>query len=177
VRSSESEVALDGVTEDQPPEDPRLLMGYDAAVASLARQDVTLNSIRTRGIGLVAASAALTTLASSLGHVHAGKAADQVVPPWAAWTTIGLLVVMAAVLAKILWPVNSWHFGASPAVITEHIAAGEDVNTLRKYILDRMIEGRTQNAGIMKLRLRCYEALFLLLFTEVVILVTAIATS
>jgi len=150
--------------------DRRLEMAYDAAKDSLKRQDATFTNIRTRSNGLLTVAALVTSFAAGLGLMNTDQNKGAVVPAAGAWALLGILAVIGALVMFVLWPVQ-WHFGPGAAEIYSRRKAGEAEDAIREFIVEKMLDGITDNNAALLRRGHAYRLSVMLLFIEVVVLV------
>lgn len=119
--------SVEGVSE-QPEEDPRLRLAYEAGQHALAIQRDDLERMRTRATALVSvASLAVGLLGGVIGS-HA--------PHRNGWFFFGLaaFVVLIVCVCLVLAP-YVWHWEVDPRkILTDFVDAGHDLNGTLKWL-------------------------------------------
>jgi hypothetical protein len=82
-------------------------LAYEEARAALKEQDATLSNIRNRATGLLAAAAVGTSFTATIGLLRTDPAKGVVLPHWAGWTLIALVVLIGSGVMAVLWPSSS----------------------------------------------------------------------
>ncbi len=151
-------------------EDPRLVLAFDAAVARLQQQDTTLGNLRTRASNLLVTAALLTSFAAGVGLISADATKGQTLPGWAAVALVAILMLVGTVVLIIHWPFSRWAFGASSQKIMTRIAAGDDIDAIRTYVVGELIQARNENDERLHRCSWLYRIAVALLVLEVAIL-------
>ncbi len=160
--------SLDGAAEGS------VELAYDSARDILKSQDTTLGNLRTRASGLLATATLLTSFSAALGLVNIDPKRGVVLPVWAAWALLAVLIGLGSLILFILWPVKTWHFGAHPGVILEKADDGVTTAAIRRYVTDKMIVGMGENATALSRRQTAFRSAVGLLLIEVAVLVVAL---
>ena len=149
-------------------------LAYDAGVRILDAQDNTLGNIRTRSAAVLSVGAAVTTLAAAVGLLNVDPTKGRVLPVGAAWTALGVTVMLAALSMYILWPVKAWNYGPDPGAMAVEIGRGRGEADLQQFVTTSMVGGIGSNRKAIKWRMYALEASIVLLAALVVVLVTAL---
>jgi hypothetical protein len=159
-----------------PTRDEPLELAYDAAKAVLTNQDATLGNLRTRASGLLTVATLLTSFTVALGLLTTDPAKGAVLPRWAAWSLLAILVAVGALVLRILWPVKTWHFGPHPVVIMDKRRQGRSIVDIREHVTEKMIAGVDANRTALRSRQAAFRWSVVLLLVEVVLLIAGLIT-
>lgn len=154
--------------------DERLKLAYDAGIKALSQQDATLGNLRNRATGLLSAAALVTSFSTGLGLINTDPTKGDVLPNWGALLLLTILVAIGILSMAVLWPVKSWCFGPDSIQIMDKVDAGEDIDTIQRFVASQMGRGRVRNGQQLTNRTRCYRSGVALLVAEVVVLVVAL---
>ncbi|MDX3712600.1 hypothetical protein PV733_27380 [Streptomyces europaeiscabiei] len=156
-------------------EDPLLELAYEAAKGRLASQTSALEGFRTRASGILAVAALVTSFSAGLGLINTGSAKGAVLPEWAPWTLLGILLVMGALAFTILLPTRSWVHGPSAGKLMELRENMESEKDAKVFVVNAMVEAQKENSAYLTRRAWAYRAAVLLLLAEILVLVAAVA--
>jgi hypothetical protein len=59
---------------------------------------------------------------------------------------LGTLAVVAALCTVVLWPVRQWSYGPDGKKILDRVAAGDEVDDIRRYVVLELLNGRNGTA-------------------------------
>ena len=155
--------------------DPRVQMAYDAIVKHLASQTEALTNLRNRATGLLGVSALVTSFSSVAGLVNADKAKGAILPTWAGWALLGVLVGIGFLVMAALWPIRDWHYGPSARIIMDRRNINAQEDDIRIHVIDELDAGRRSNKKMLEQRWMFFRLGASLLFGELLILVAALA--
>lgn len=162
----------------QPPAaDERLELAYNAVLATLARQDATLTTLRNRAAAILSVAALLTSFSAGVGLVQSDRTKPHPFPTWAGYTLIGLIVAMAIATLVVLWPVGEWTFGAGAQLLLDRSAQGKSLDIVREETIVDLLVCKKENDGEFAKRMIFYKAALLLLPIEVVVVLAGAITS
>lgn len=149
-----------------------LTLAFDEARAALKEQDATLNGLRNRATGLLAAASVGTSFAASIGFLNADPGKGPAFPVWAGWSLLPLTVLIGAAVMAILWPTKDWSFGLTPQRILD--AIDEDPDAVRRTATMAMIRAAEGNQKVIQFRMRAYRGAVAVLLLETAVLVLAL---
>jgi len=149
--------------------DKRLELAYDAGQRLLAMQDTTLGNVRTRANNLLAVAALFTSFAAGLGLINADRTNGPVISPCAAIALLVIVLLLGIMVIYVIWPVD-WVFGPSARLIMEKYNDGEDETAIRKYVIEKMIEGGKKNDVALRDKQLAFRVAVILLLVEIVLL-------
>jgi hypothetical protein len=152
--------------------DKRLELAYDAGQKQLAMQDTTLGNVRTRANNLLAVAALFTSFAAGLGLINADKTKGPVISPCAAIALLIIVLLLGIMVIYVIWPVNGWVFVPSAAKIMDKYNEGADEEAIRKYVIQKMIEGGKKNDEALRDKQLMFRVAVILLVLEIVLLLT-----
>jgi hypothetical protein len=154
--------------------DEVIKLAYEEACTALRAQDATLDKVRNRTTGLLAATAIGTSIASAaaVGLVDNDPGRGQAMPGWAAWSLLLLAAVFGAGVVVVLWPAPRWLFGLGPARLLE--AAGEDIDLVRRVTTQAMIAALASNDRVLARQMAVYRLVVGLTLVLVVLFVALI---
>jgi hypothetical protein len=152
--------------------DEVLKLAYEEARAALREQDATLGSVRNRATGLLGAAAVGTSIAAAVGLLNTDPQRGHLLPGWATWSLLALVVVLGAGVMVVLWPAPRWRFGPAPARLLE--AAGEDITRVRRSATQAMIAALASNDRALGRRMAVYRLTVGILTLELVVLLLAL---
>lgn len=136
-------------------------LAYDEARAALKEQDATLSNVRNRATGLLAAATVGTSLAASVGLLNTDVAHEAVLPAWAGWAIVGLVVSIGIGVMAVLWPSSAWSFGPDAAMLLSK--ADADGDAVRRVATKAMLKAITSNDRLLKWRVKVYRSVVLVL--------------
>lgn len=151
-------------------------LAYTAAVNTLSRQNATLNNLRSRATALLTVAALSTSFSTGVGLLNINHSNGSTFPTWAAYTLLGIVVVIGALCVFILWPIAKFGYDPSATYILKHTDQGETADQIARALTGDMIEGSTENDRGIDLRMRAFEIGAVLLIAEVAVLVIALTT-
>jgi hypothetical protein len=169
--------ALRPPLEDGEPEepDPLLDLAYSAAAERLSSQSATLESYRTRAAGILSVAALVTSFAAGLGMINTDPDNGELLPDWATWALLGILVVIGFCAMSILWPKKTWAFGPSAGVILQQREQGHSPTQVKLHVVQAMVQAQKSNETSLVSRAWAYRAAVVLLLAEVGVLIVALA--
>ena len=144
-------------------------LAYDEARTALREQDATLSNVRNRATALLAAAAVGTSFAATVGLLNTDPGRGQVVPTWAGWALLLLVILVGAGVMVVLWPVPDWKFGPSPRKLLDSV--GADVQGVLHAATEAMIAALAFNDRRLRQRMNAYRATVVVLMTQVAMLV------
>lgn len=153
----------------------RVQLAYTAAVNTLSRQNATLNNLRSRATALLTVAALSTSFSTGVGLLNVNHANGTTFPTWAAYTLLGIVVVIGALCVFILWPIHAFGYDPSANYILEHADQGESADQIARALADVMIRGRNDNDRGINVRMTAFQVGAVLLIVEVAVLVIALA--
>jgi hypothetical protein len=153
----------------------RVQLAYTAAVNTLSRQNGTLNNLRSRATALLTVAALSTSFSTGVGLLNTNHSNGSTFPTWAAYTLLGIVVVIGALCVFILWPIKDFGYDPSANYILERSDQGESVDQIARSLALVMIQGRIDNERGIDLRMKAFEVGAVLLIGEVAVLVIALA--
>jgi hypothetical protein len=138
------------------PSDDRVELVWDLAQKNISNQFAALDELRTR-IGTLFGAATIAN-----GFLSAQSFAATHGFPFGAWIAVASAVLLAAVIAYVLWPRNWRVASIDTHMMLEDIDAHEytDINHMRRYMSDRYQEGLAVNDVLLR---RLYHAFSLAL--------------
>lgn len=154
--------------------DEVLVLAYDSALSALREQDATLNSLRNRATGLLAAVAVGTSVATGVGLQGSPGDGGTTLPTWAGWLMLLLVAGIGAGVLVVLWPTSRWSFGPDPARLLA--SSGDDVDRVRRVATAALIEAIAANDRTLTRRMHAYRVGAVLLMLETVVLLLALIT-
>ena len=89
---------------------------------------------------------------------------------------LATLVGVATLCMVVLWPVRQWSYGPDAKKILDRVTLGDDVDRVRRFVVDELLTGRRSNSGALKVRHYCYRFAVLGLVVEAAIVVAAFLT-
>ncbi|MFF0092664.1 hypothetical protein ACFYSF_22260 [Streptomyces canus] len=155
--------------------DELLDLAYDAAKSRLASQTAAFEGFRTRASGILAVAALVTSFSAGLGLVNTDSAKGPVLPSWAPWVLLGILLVVGVLAFAILLPTRKWVHGPSAGAILQ---LREEANTPEQgklVAVQAMVEAQQRNSQLLTIRAWAYRAAVLCLLFEILVLVAAVA--
>ncbi|MFJ2968526.1 hypothetical protein ACIPIC_40455 [Streptomyces collinus] len=157
------------------PKDEFLTLAYDAAKGHLANQTNALEGFRTRASGIFAVAALVTTFSAGLGLVNTDPAKGVVLPWWAPWGLLVLLIVMGVCVFRVLLPTAGWVHGPSAKAILQTRENLESDRELKLAVIEAMVEAQSWNRKELTKRAWAYRVAVLLLLFEILLLIAAVA--
>lgn len=155
--------------------DEVLKLAYEAALAALKEQDTSLKSVGNRATGLLSASALGTSFAAAIGVLNTDAARGPVVPQWAGWSMLTLVMLIGVACIMVLWPTSDWNFGTSPRTLLDH--AGKDVDEVLSGATKALADAVDANERRIEVRSLLYRIGAMLLVGQTVVLVLALLAS
>jgi hypothetical protein len=155
--------------------DDRVQLAYTAAVNTLSRQNATLNNLRSRATALLTVAALSTSFSTGVGLLNTNHANGGTFPTWAAYTLLGIVVVIGALCVFILWPIAAFGYDPSANYILEHADQNETADQIARALAVVMIKGRSDNDRGINMRMTAFQVGAVLLIVEVAVLVIALA--
>ncbi len=144
-----------------------LKLGYDAAVAGLARQDANPGNLRNRAVAVLSAATIATTVGSGLGLLDAGSGSGTAVPRWIAIGVVMVTTLIGALTLAVPWPVQGWHHVVNPAVFVHHKDTPEDA--FRELAIWRLDAAYEENQVLLNRRTSLLRLSVLLLIAALVL--------
>jgi hypothetical protein len=157
----------------EPSADPILELAYDAAIKAVEQQDTTLGNLRDRAAGLLGAVTLVTTFSAGLGLFTDDPTKGTVLPTWSQWALVVLLVGTAGLSISVMWPITV-AFGVDARKILERQKLTNDVNAVRRYVVDELVAGHGRNQQAIGKKFRLYRFAVLALMAETAVLLVAI---
>ncbi|MFF5968284.1 hypothetical protein ACFY64_32080 [Streptomyces collinus] len=155
--------------------DPLLDLAYEAATNRLASQTAAFEGFRTRASGILAIAALVTSFSAGLGLVNTDPTKGPVLPWWAPWALLLILLLVGAFAFLILMPTKKWVHGPSPGVVLQVRERVETPEEGKLAMVQLLIEDRERNSEELKRRALFYRIAVLLLLVEIAVLVSAVA--
>lgn len=149
-------------------------LAYEAAVSRLASQTSALEGLRTRASGLFLVAALVTSFSAGLGLVNTDPGKGSVLPGWAPWVLLGILLVLGFCAFSILMPTPHWVHGPSAGEILKVRQVGPYTEG-KLFVVQAMVAAQTGNSAQLARRALAYRTAVLLLLAEVLVLVAAVA--
>ncbi|MFG2338782.1 hypothetical protein [Streptomyces yangpuensis] len=143
----------------------------------MASQTSAFESLRTRASGILGVAALVTSFSAGLGLVDADPTRGRLLPDWASWTLLGLLLTLGGCAFLILLPTRQWLHGPSARIIMELWAAGATDRHAKVELTGAMVDAQLRNSKELGRRSRAYRLAVLLLLAQVLTLVAAILQS
>lgn len=165
---------MPAVQDSRDDERETLALAYDAAVAAVAQQDVTLGNLRNRATAILSSVAIASTFAGALGLFSADKAKGHQLPTWAAWALLVIVLVIGFLSVAVLWPVNNMVFGVDAGKAVERLDNGEDAPATRRYLIAELLAGHAANASILVKKFQWYRWAIVGLAVEVSVFIFAL---
>lgn len=153
--------------------DDRVEMAYEAAVAAVAQQDVTLGNLRGRATGLLSAVTIGTTFAAGLGLFSVDPTRGTPLPSWSKWTLFALVVCVGGLCLAVMWPVTMC-FGVDPGKVLGRSEQGDDIDGVRRYVIGELIAGHHANQHALLAKFRLYRAAVIATTVETAVLLLAL---
>jgi hypothetical protein len=153
--------------------DPVLELAYAAAIKALEQQDDTLGNLRNRATGLLSAVTIGTTFSAGLGLFSADASRGTPLPTWAQWTLLGLLLATAGLSIAVMWP-KTIAFGVDPRLVLAKHETVQDVDGIRRYVIDEAVKGQARNQQVLKKKFRLYKYAVMALAAEASVLLLAL---
>ena len=129
--------------------DELLDLAYNAAAARLTSQTDAFESLRTRASGILAVAALVTSFASGVGLFSTDPSKGKLLPLWALWTLLGILVVLGCCAISILLPTQNWSHDPSARIILERRTMGEPPVSAKAYVTGEMIKAQRCNSDLL----------------------------
>jgi len=148
------------------------VLAYEAAQEMLRIQDATLANTRTRANNLLAAAALIISIALGQGLVN-----RDAVPVIGIWFLLLVSVALGVSVLCVLWTVREWDFGPSASAISRCIDEDRDESEIRKYVVEKMIEGINLNRAALDSRQRVFRFAASLLVVEMAVMILLVALS
>jgi hypothetical protein len=150
-------------------------LAYDEARAALREQDATLSNVRNRATALLAATAVGTSFAATVGLLNVDPDRGDVVPAWAGWALLMLVILVGAGVMIVLWPASNWQFGPSAHKLLDSV--GTDTDRVFRAATQAMISAIASNDRLLRRRMDAYRAAVVVLMTQVALLVLIMTLS
>jgi hypothetical protein len=154
--------------------DDLLDLAYEAAVSRLASQTSALEGFRTRASGLFLVAALVTSFSAGLGLVNTDAAKGAVLPVWAPWVLLGILLALGICAFSILLPTPHWVHGPSAGVILR-VRQAAPYTAGKLFVVNEMVAAQQTNSAQLARRAWAYRTAVLLLLAEVLVLIAAVA--
>ncbi|KOU26228.1 hypothetical protein ADK49_04015 [Streptomyces sp. WM6349] len=106
----------------------------------MASQTSAFESLRTRASGILSVAALVTSFSAGLGLVNADPTRGRLLPDWAPWTLLGLLLTLGGCAFLILLPTRQWLHGPSARIIMEMWADGATNTNAKVELTGAMVE-------------------------------------
>lgn len=152
-------------------------LAYEAAKARLASQTSAFESLRTRASGILGVATLVTSFSAGLGLINVDPTTGRLLPAWAPWTLMGLLLAVGWCAFVILLPTRQWSHGPSARIIMEKWAGGAAERDALVFLTGAMVDAQLQNSTELGRRAWAYRVAVLLLLAQVLTLVAAIFQS
>jgi hypothetical protein len=156
--------------------DDRVEMAYDAAVAAVAQQDVTLGNLRGRATGLLSAVTIGTTFAAGLGLFSVDPTRGTPLPSWSKWTLLALVICVGGLCLAVMWPVTMC-FGVDAGKVLARGEQGEDIDGVRRYVIGELITGHRANQQALMAKFRLYRLAVIVTTVETAVLLLALTVN
>jgi hypothetical protein len=155
--------------------DKRLELAYSAAQDLLKTQNDTLASTRLRANNLLATTALFVSFSAGVGLVNTDPTKGMVFCPFLAFILLLVVMALGGCVLFVAWPAKEWSYTPSARVILARVDAGDNEDTVRRFITCKMIEGADLNHAKLKPRQVAFRVAVALLVVEVALLVGALA--
>lgn len=152
-----------------------LKLGYDAAIAGLARQDSHLSNLRNRAVTLLSAATITTTVASGLGLLGSTSVGGPAVPRWIAISVLLTTTVIGGLTLGVLWPIRRWHHVINPAVFLHHRDSSED--SFREAAIAHLDAAYDENQSLLDRRTSLVQLSVVLLIAALVVIAVSVLAS
>lgn len=152
-------------------------LAYEAAKDKLASQTSAFESLRTRAAAVLSVAALVTSFSAGLGLVDADPARGRLLPQWAQWALLGILLAIGLCAFIVLLPTRQWLHCPSARIILERWEEGGDTKDVKVDVTDAMVEAQGSNSAELGRRSRTYRMAVLLLLAQVLVLVLAAAVA
>jgi hypothetical protein len=155
--------------------DERVQLAYTAAANVLTRQNGTLSNLRNRTTALLTIAALATSFGTGVGLINTNHSNGTTFPTWAAYTLLGIVIVIGALCVYVLWPIAAFGYDPSVQFILDRTDEGLDVDIILRKLAVVMVKGSRDNDRGIDLRMKAFECGAILLVAEVAVLVIAFA--
>ncbi|GAA3800936.1 hypothetical protein GCM10022403_039010 [Streptomyces coacervatus] len=152
-------------------------LAYDAAVTRLASQTSAFESIRTRASGILSVAALVTSFSAGLGLVHTDPAKGKLLPGWAPWALLGILLMLGVCAILVMLPTRQWNHGPSARKIMDSWVRRTPPERAKARLVAVLVEAQNRNSWELRRRAISYRVAVVLLLSEVLTLVAAVAQS
>jgi hypothetical protein len=152
-------------------------LAYEAAKDKLASQTSAFESLRTRAAAVLSVAALVTSFSAGLGLVNTDPTQGRLLPQWAQWTLLGILLAIGLCAFIVLLPTRQWLHCPSARIILERWEEGGDTEDVKVEVADAMVEAQRRNSAELGRRSRTYRVAVLLLLAQVLVLAAAVANS
>jgi hypothetical protein len=165
--------ARPSITASEPSTYPILELAYEAAVKAVEQQDTTLGNLRDRAAGLLGAVTLVTTFSAGLGLFSDDPTKGTLLPTWSQWALVVLLVGTAGLSIAVMWPITV-AFGVDARLVLHRQKSTNDINAVRRYVVDELVKGKDRNQKAIEKNFRLYRLAVLALMAETAVLLLAL---
>jgi hypothetical protein len=150
-------------------------LAFTAAKDKLSSQTSAFESLRTRAAAILSVAALVTSFSAGLGLVDTSPAQGRLLPAWAQWTLLGILLAIGLCAFVVLLPTRQWMHGPSARIILNGWEEGKDAQDVKVDVTDAMVDAQRQNSAELGRRSRAYRFAVLMLLVQVLVLAAAVA--
>ncbi|WOT40729.1 hypothetical protein [Streptomyces coeruleorubidus] len=150
-------------------------LAFEAARDKLASQTNAFESLRTRAAAVLSVAALVTSFSAGLGLVNTAPDQGRLLPQWAQWALLGILLAIGICAFIVLLPTRQWLHGPSARIILKRWEEGGDTRVVKVEVTAAMVEAQSTNSAELGRRSQAYRVAVLLLLAQVLVLAAAVA--
>jgi hypothetical protein len=122
-------------------------------------------------------AALVTSFSAGLGLVDTNPAQGRLLPQWAQWSLLGILLTIGICAFIVLLPTRQWLQGPSARIILERWAEGGDTTDVKVEVTEALVVAQRRNSNELGRRSGAYRMAIVLLLAQVLVLAAAVAHS
>jgi hypothetical protein len=122
-------------------------------------------------------AALVTSFSAGLGMVDTDPTQGRLLPQWAQWALLGILLAVGLCAFIVLLPTRQWLHGPSARIILKRWAEGGETMDVKVEVAQALVDAQRRNSDELGRRSRVYRMAVLLLLAQVLVLAAAVAYS